>query len=261
MAFDSGSGVVTGFGVDIGGSGIKGAEVDLTTGTLRTERIRVPTPRPATPAAVAEVVRTLLDEAGWGGAFGVTVPAVVDRGVARSAANIDPGWIGTDVPALLAAATGRTATALNDADAAGLAEVAFGAARGVSGTVLMLTFGTGIGSALFLDGRLVPNTELGHLELDGHEAEHRAAESARERENLSWPEWAERVERYLRHVDDLLRPDLLVVGGGASRKADRWLPSVDVRPRLVPAALRNEAGIVGAAMAAATATGPTRVRG
>ena len=241
-----------GFGVDVGGSGIKGAPVDLDRGAFSADRVRIPTPQPATPQAVCDVVAQVLEQAGApDGPFGLTLPAVVTGGVARTAANIDHAWVGTDVVSLVEERTGRRAVVVNDADAAGLAEVRYGAARGVDGTVLVLTLGTGIGSALVVDGRLVPNTELGHLELDGAVAETRASDAARDREDLDWPQWAARVERYLRHVDRLLWPDLVVVGGGVSKKAEKWLPHVDVRPRVVPAELRNDAGIVGAALLAA----------
>ena len=240
------------FGIDVGGSGIKGAPVDTATGELARERERIPTPQPSTPQAVAETVAQLLQDAPPG-RIGVTLPSVVVDGTALTAANIDLAWVGTDVRALLREATGREALVVNDADAAGLAEVRFGAARGASGTVLVLTFGTGIGSALFRDGLLVPNTELGHLELDGADAETRASDAARKREDLSWLAWAERVQRYLAHVDLLLRPDLVVLGGGVSKKAEHWLHLLDVRPPLVPAALKNDAGIVGAALLAAEA--------
>jgi polyphosphate glucokinase len=243
-------GMSTGFGIDIGGSGIKGAPVDLDRGAFEAERVRIPTPQPATPDAVVEVVAQVLEQAP-DGPFGLTLPAVVMHGVARTAANIDDAWVGTDVVALVRERTGRDAVVLNDADAAGVAEARYGAARDVDGVVLLLTLGTGIGSALLVDGRLVPNTELGHVELDGQVAEHRAADSAREREDLSWQDWAERVERYLRHVDRLLWPDLVVLGGGVSKKAHKWLPLLDVRPELRTAELRNDAGIVGAALLAA----------
>ena len=242
----------TGFGIDIGGSGVKGAPVDLDRGAFAADRVRIETPRPATPEAVADVVAQVLEQAGAPeGRIGVTVPAVVTHGTARTAANIDEAWIGTDVPALLRERTGRDAVVVNDADAAGLAEVRYGAAQGVDGVVLLLTLGTGIGSALLVDGRLVPNTELGHLELDGDVAEHRASDAAREREDLSWKDFATRVERYVRHVDRLLWPDLVLFGGGVSKKADKWLPLLDVRPEVRPAALRNDAGIIGAALLAA----------
>ena len=241
-----------GFGVDVGGSGIKGAPVDLDHGALSAERVRVETPQPATPEAVCDVVAQVLEQSGApDGPFGLTLPAVVTGGTARTAANIDPSWVGTDVRALVRERTGRDAFVVNDADAAGLAEVRFGAARDVSGTVLVLTLGTGIGSALVRDGRLVPNTELGHLELDGHDAETRASDAARKREDLSWEQWVERLTRYVRHVDALLWPDLVVLGGGVSKKADRWLHLLDVRPEVRTAQLLNDAGIVGAALLAA----------
>jgi polyphosphate glucokinase len=245
-----------GFGVDVGGTGIKGAPVDLDRGVFAAERVRVKTPQPATPEAVCDAVASVLDEAGApAGAFGMTLPAVVMHGVVRTAANIDDAWIGTDVEKLVRERTGRAVTVVNDADAAGVAEAHYGAAKGVDGTVLLLTLGTGIGSALLRDGHLVPNTELGHLELDGHVAEHRAAESARERDGLSWQEWAERLSAYLRHVDRLLWPDLVLLGGGVSRKADKWLHLLDVRPEVRPAELRNDAGVIGAALLAAKGEG------
>ncbi|HEX4359858.1 MAG TPA: ROK family protein [Pseudonocardia sp.] len=240
-----------GFGVDIGGTGIKGAPVDLRKGKLAEERFRVPTPQPATPDAVAGVVREVLDHFDWQGPFGCTFPAVVQHGMVRTAANVDSAWIGTDAHKLLGKVTGRRPLVVNDADAAGLAEVHFGAAKDVEGVVVVSTLGTGIGSALLVDGRLVPNTELGHLEVDGHDAEAGAADSARERENLSWADWAARLTRYFQHLENLFWPDLIVVGGGVSKKADNWLSLVDVRTEIVPAKLLNDAGIVGAAVLAA----------
>lgn len=239
-----------GFGVDIGGSGIKGAPVDLHKGTLSEDRVRIPTPQPSTPEAVAGTVKEILDEFGWKGSFGCTFPAVVQHGVTRTAANVDPSWVDCDAASVLREVTGRKALVVNDADAAGVAEVEFGAADASSGVVLLATLGTGIGSALMVDGRLVPNTELGHLELDGFEAETRAAESARERDDLGWEEWGERLTRYFTHVENLFWPDLIVVGGGVSKKFDRWSPHVRTRTPMVPAALLNEAGIIGAALLA-----------
>ncbi|WP_300015387.1 polyphosphate--glucose phosphotransferase [Pseudonocardia sp.] len=236
-----------GFGIDIGGSGIKGAPVDLARGRLADDRLRIPTPRPATPEAVAGTVAEILRHFGWRADFGCTFPAVVQAGVVRSAANVDTAWVGVDAHALLRSATGQRAVVVNDADAAGLAEAHFGAARDHGGTVLVTTLGTGIGSALVHDGTLVPNTELGHLELDGCDAESRAAESARTREGLSWEDWAQRLTSYYRHVEDLLWPDLIVVGGGVSRKSAKWLPLVKARTPIVPAELANDAGIIGAA--------------
>ena len=237
-----------GFGVDVGGSGIKAAPVDLAAGAFTAERVRLDTPRPATPAAVTAAVTDLLGD--WSGPFGMALPAVVERGVARTAANIDPSWIGTDVAALILQATGQRATVVNDADAAGVAEATYGAAVGRSGLVLALTLGTGIGSALLLDGELIANSELGHLEIDGHVAEHRASDAARKRQELSWADWAARLTTYLRHVHLLLRPELIVLGGGVSRKADRWLHLLDVDVECVPAGLLNDAGIIGAALLA-----------
>ncbi|MZE78352.1 polyphosphate--glucose phosphotransferase [Streptomyces xinghaiensis] len=239
-------------GVDIGGSGIKGAPVDLERGDLAEERHKVLTPQPATPEAVVECVAEVAGHFGWTGPVGVTFPGVVTGGITRTAANVDPGWIGRDTRSLLADRLGLPVTVLNDADAAGVAEMAFGAGRGRNGTVIMLTLGTGIGSAVFTGGQLVPNTELGHLELDGHDAETRAASRAKEDEDLSWADWARRLERYLTHVEMLFSPDLFIIGGGVSRKAEKYLPLIEgVRAEMVPAELRNNAGIVGAAMTAA----------
>jgi polyphosphate glucokinase len=238
-------------GIDIGGSGIKGAPVDVATGELTGERYRIQTPHPPNPNNVADVVAQLVRRFDWNGRIGVTFPGVVSHGVIGTAANLAPSFVGVDAHALFAKATGRPATVLNDADAAGVAEMRFGAGRGRPGTVLLLTFGTGIGSALFIDGTLVPNTEFGHLEIDGHDAERHASAAARERDDQSWSHWARHVRRYLAHVVALLSPELVVIGGGASKKADKFLPELaDVRTELRPAELRNEAGIVGAALAA-----------
>lgn len=239
-------------GVDIGGSGIKGAPVDLDRGDLAEDRYKVLTPRPAAPGTVVDSVRKVVDHFGWSGPVGITFPGVVAGGVTRTAANMDPGWIGRDARGLLGERLGLPVTVLNDADAAGIAEMTFGAGRGRTGTVIMLTFGTGIGSAVFTDGHLVPNTELGHLELQGHEAEKRASTKVKEDENLGWQHWARRVERYLAHVEMLFSPDVFVIGGGVSRKAEKFLPLIQgIRAEMVPATLQNNAGIVGAAMAAA----------
>ncbi|MFK5583838.1 polyphosphate--glucose phosphotransferase [Serinicoccus sp. LYQ131] len=238
-------------GIDIGGSGIKGAPVDVHKGEFAADRRRVDTPEESTPDAVAALVEQMVDdfadEIGADTPIGLTVPAVVHHGVVRTAANIDPSWIGTDADDLFSQRLGRTVHVVNDADAAGVAEVHFGAGRGNTGVVLLTTLGTGIGSALFLGGELVPNTELGHLEIDGHDAETRAATSAREREDLSWEAWAERLQRYYSHVEDLLWPDLIIVGGGVSKKAEKFLPLLHTRAPIVPAQLKNDAGIIGAA--------------
>lgn len=238
--------------MDIGGSGIKGAPVDLDRGELAQERHKVLTPHPATPEGVAGCVAEVVDAFSWKGPVGVTFPGVVTHGITRSAANVDQGWIGLDAASLLSSRLGgRKVTVLNDADAAGIAEIAYGAGRGVSGTVILLTLGTGIGSAVFRDGLLVPNTELGHLELKGHDAETRASVKAKEDGDLSWQHWARRLEKYLAHVEMLFSPDLFVLGGGVSRKPEKFLPLIEgIRAEIVPAKLQNDAGIVGAAMAA-----------
>jgi polyphosphate glucokinase len=240
-------------GIDIGGSGIKAAPVDVTAGTLTADRVKVATPRPAQPQAIADAVAGLVAGFGWTGQAGITFPGVVTGGVVHSAANLDPAWLGLDAAALFGGMTGLPVVVLNDADAAGLAEMRFGAGRGELGTVLMLTFGTGIGSALFTHGQLVPNTEFGHIEMHGEDAEKRASEHAREAHDLSWAKWAGRVDEYLRHLEALLSPDLFIIGGGISRRSGKFVPRLTgLRARLVPAALLNDAGIVGAAMAAAT---------
>jgi polyphosphate glucokinase len=240
-------------GVDIGGTGIKGAPVDVNAGTLADERFRLLTPSPATPKAVADVVAEVVDHFDWKGPVGAAFPAVVKNGVTLTAANVNKRWIGTDAQALLSERLDTPTVVINDADAAGLAEVRFGAGRGRMGTVVMITLGTGIGCGMFHDGVLIPNTELGHIEIDCKDAETMAADSVRERKGLSWKEYAERVERYIRHLDALIWPDLVIIGGGVSKRDDKWLPRIDVRPEVVTAALLNEAGIVGAAVAAAEA--------
>jgi polyphosphate glucokinase len=240
------------FGIDIGGSGIKGAVVDVVSGRLATERRRIATPQPATPESVAAVVAQMVGEAGWEGDIGATFPAVIKHGVAQSAANVDRSWVGTNVDELFTKVVGggSEVVVLNDADAAGIAEARFGAAKGVQGVVIMLTFGTGIGSALLMNGVLVPNTELGHLELDGYDAETRAAASVRDEHGMSYKKWAQRVNRYMQHVERLFTPDLFVVGGGVSKNADKWVPLLELNTPVEPAQLLNDAGIVGAAMAA-----------
>jgi len=235
-------------GIDIGGTGIKGAVVDPEAGELAGPRVRVDTPHPATPEAVATTVAQVLDQIGTDGPVGLTLPAVVRAGVVETAANIDQAWIGTDAVALFAKATGRPVGVVNDADAAGIAEVRFGAGRHQPGVVVMVTLGTGIGSALFVDGVLVPNTELGHLPLHHGDAEDWAAESVRELDDLSWKAWAARLERYLELVERILWPQLIIVGGGVSQKSDKFLPKLALSTVVVPAQLHNDAGIVGAAL-------------
>jgi polyphosphate glucokinase len=243
-------------GIDIGGTGIKGAPVDLATGKLLADRKKIATPSPSTPDAVTEVVRQLVQAFSWTGVMGATFPGVVAGGIVRTAANVDKTWIDRDAAGLFGKATGTGVVVLNDADAAGIAEMTFGAGVGVKGTVLMLTFGTGVGSALFTDGALVRNTEFGHIEIRGKDAEKRASEHAKVSHDWGWKEWTERVSEYLQTVERLLSPDLIIVGGGISKEADKWVPLLaGIRAKVVPAALQNDAGIVGAAMAAAGVAG------
>lgn len=242
-----------GCGIDIGGSGVKGALVDLETGEFIGDRIRIETPQPSTPQAVAEVTRQIVE--GLGAApdvpVGISFPAPIVHGTALFIANLDQSWTGVDVDALMGEALGRPVHTINDADAAGLAEVAFGAAKDVKGTVIVTTLGTGIGSAVIVDGTLVPNTELGHLEIDGFDAESRASSAQKDLQDLSWKKWAKRLQRYYSHLEMLFSPDLFVVGGGVSKKHDKFLPLLELRAPIVPAALLNSAGIVGAAFEAA----------
>lgn len=244
-------------GLDIGGSGIKAAVVDVEAGELAAERVRIPTPEGGAPDDVSLVASAVVAKVILSGptptvqAVGVGFPAVVQHGITRTAANVHADWVDAPAAELLGKAMERPVLVANDADVAGLAEVRFGAGREVEGVVLVTTLGTGIGSALFVDGVLVPNTELGHLEVDGEDAESRAADSAREREDLSWKDWAARLQRYYEAVETILVPDLVIVGGGVSKKHDKFLPLLRLRSTIVPAELRNEAGIIGAAVMAA----------
>ncbi|HEY3879917.1 MAG TPA: ROK family protein [Trebonia sp.] len=239
------------FGIDIGGTGIKGAPVDLATGKLLGDRKKILTPQPSTPEAVTKVVKEVVKSFDWSGPTGATFPGVVIGGIIRSAANVDKSWIDTDAATLFAKAIGSEVAVLNDADAAGVAEVTFGAGAGVKGSVLMLTFGTGVGSALFTDGVLVRNTELGHIEIRGKDAEKRASEHAKVEHEWGWKDWTERVSEYMHHIEALISPDLIIVGGGISKESEKWVPMLSgIRAKIVPAALLNDAGIVGAAMAA-----------
>lgn len=237
------------FGIDVGGSGIKGAPVDLKHGEFATDRVRIPTPQPSTPEAVGEVLGELVRsfDLPKKAPIGLTFPAIVKKGVAYSAANVDDSWIGTDISAVAREATGRKAVVVNDADAAGYAEAKYGAAKGVEGLVIVATLGTGIGSAMIYDGELIPNSELGHLEIDGHDAETQASSGVREREGWTYEEWAPRLQRYFSHVEMLFSPDLFVIGGGVSKRHEKFLPLLDLTTPIVPAQLRNAAGIVGAA--------------
>lgn len=237
-------------GIDIGGSGIKGAPVDVTEGRFAADRHRIPTPQPSSPEAVAEAAAQISGFFAWREAIGCTFPAVIKRGVAFSAANVDKAWIGTDGEHLLAKATGCPVLLLNDADAAGLAEMRFGAGRRRKGVVIILTLGTGIGSAVFSDGHLVPNTEFGHLVIRGRDAEHRASDRARKAKQLSWKKWSVRINEFLKHMEGLFSPDLFIFGGGVSRKHEKFFPYLESKAEIVAAELRNDAGIIGAAWAA-----------
>jgi polyphosphate glucokinase len=237
------------FGIDVGGSGIKGAPVDTETGELLAERIRIKTPKPATPEAIVETAVEVVRRSGWDGPVGCGFPAVIKDGVVRTAANIDQAAIGFDMQGRLEQELEAPVRVINDGDAAGLAEMRWGAAREESGVVLMLTLGTGIGTSLFVEGRLVPNTELGHIEIRGKDAEHRASDSARKGEDLSWQQYAQRLDEYLHKIEDLLWPDLIVIGGGISKKADKFFPHLTARTKVVRAEMLNEAGIAGAALA------------
>jgi polyphosphate glucokinase len=239
------------FGIDVGGSGVKGGIVDLDTGQLVGERFKLLTPQPATPDAVAKTIAEVVAHFGWTGPLGVTYPGVVTDGVVRTAANVDKAWIGTNVTQVIGAALGgQQVTVLNDADAAGLAEERFGAGKDNSGVIVLLTFGTGIGSAVIHNGVLLPNTEFGHLEVGGKEAEHRAASSVKDRKQWSYERWTQEVTKVLVAIENAIWPDLFIAGGGISRKADKWIPLLTNRTPVVAAALLNTAGIVGAAMAA-----------
>jgi polyphosphate glucokinase len=242
-------------GIDIGGSGIKGAPVDTARGVLAAERIRIPTPQPAKPQAVAGVVAEIAHHFGWKDAIGCAFPAVIKQGVAYSAANVHRSWIGTDGRSLLEEAARCPVRLLNDADAAGVAEMRFGAGRKRKGVVIMLTLGTGIGSAVFTDGRLVPNTEFGHMEIRGRDAEHRASDRVRKDKDLGWKKWSARVNEFLARMESLFSPDLFIIGGGVSKKQERFLPHLQARADILPAELRNEAGIIGAALSAGDLAG------
>jgi polyphosphate glucokinase len=241
-------------GIDVGGSGIKGAPVDTKTGELKAERIRIKTPRKAEPEPVAEVVNQIARSFNWNGPIGIGFPAPIKGGVAMMAANISPKWVGVNADELFTKVTGCECTMVNDADAAGLAEMAFGAGLGQPGTVIMVTLGTGIGSAIFHRGHLLPNTEFGHLEMKGLDAEQRASDATRQRDDLSWKKYAKRLSRYLAAMENLFWPDLFIVGGGISKEHQKFLPLLTVETPVIPAQLLNEAGIVGAALASRIAT-------
>lgn len=236
-------------GIDIGGTGIKGAPVDVETGQLLAERFRISTPQPALPNAVADVVQQIAANFNYRGPVGVTFPAVVKKGITYTAANVDPSWIGTNAAALFTEHVGGPAVVVNDADAAGIAEMRFGAGRGRMGVVIMITLGTGIGSAVFLDGKLLPNSEFGHLKIRGKDAEKRASEKVREDKKLSWKQWSCRLSEFLCEMENLFSPELFIIGGGISKKAHKFIPHLKVKTEviIVPAEMHNEAGIIGAA--------------
>ena len=237
------------FGLDIGGSGIKGAPVDTDTGELLQERVRIKTPQPATPEAIVRTAVEVVSEAGWQGPVGCGFPAVVKDGVLQTAANVDKAAIGFDLRAALHEELDTQVSVVNDADAAGLAEMRWGAGKDHDGVVLMLTLGTGIGTALFIGGRLVPNSELGHIEVRGKDAEHRASDTARKRDDLNWKRYAGRLDEYLHRIENLLWPDLIIVGGGISKKSEKYFPHLTNRTEVVRAEMQNNAGIAGAALA------------
>ncbi len=237
-------------GIDIGGTGIKGAPVDVGTGELLTERYRLPTPQPATPKVVARVVAEVATHFDWDGPVGATFPAVVREGVVDTAVNVASGWVGVDAAELFSERIGGPVTVINDADAAGIAEMEFGAGRGHLGTVVLVTLGTGIGSGVFVNGALAANTELGHLEIRGKDAERRASDRVRVERGLSWKQWAKRLNEYFATLEALLAPELIIVGGGVSKKHDKFFPYLQTHAPTVPATLLNNAGIVGAAVSA-----------
>jgi len=237
-------------GVDVGGSGIKGAPVDTDTGELLAERVRIKTPEKAEPQPMAEVVAEIARTFQWQGPIGIGFPAPIKGGVAMMAANISPKWVGTNADELFTKVTGCDCHMINDADAAGLAEMEFGAGKGHPGTVIMLTLGTGIGTAIFCDGKLLPNTEFGHLDMNGRDAEHRVSDAARQSEEMSWKEYARRLNKYLLEMEKLFWPDLFIVGGGISKQSDKYLPLLEIQTPIITAQLLNQAGIVGAALAA-----------
>lgn len=249
VACDQPIDLMTLLGIDIGGTGIKGAPVNVETGELAAERLRIPTPQPSLPNSVADIVQQIAAHFNYNGPTGITFPSVVKHGVIYTAANVDPSWIGTNAGELFSKHVGGPATVVNDADAAGVAEMRFGAGKDRKGVVIMLTLGTGIGSAIFLDGKLLPNSEFGHLQIRGRDAEKRASEKMREDKKLSWKQWSKRLSEFLNELEKLFSPDLFIIGGGISKKSDKFFPHLKTKTEviIVPAQMRNEAGIIGAA--------------
>ncbi len=237
-------------GIDIGGSGIKGAPVDTESGTLLASRYRLPTPSPAKPRPVAETVAQVAKHFNWKGELGIGFPGVVRKGVTLTAANIHEDWEGLNAAKFIKKVTGRKTCIINDADAAGLAEMSFGAGKDRQGVVMLVTIGTGLGTALFTDGHLLPNCEFGHLEIDGVQAEWMASDAARKREKLSWKKWGHRFDKFLHTMERLIWPDLIILGGGISKKHENFMPYITIQAEVLPAQMLNEAGIVGAAVGA-----------
>ncbi len=235
-------------GIDVGGSGIKGVPVDIETGRLLAERVRLKTPQRAEPKPVAEIVAQIAQFFEWQGSIGIGFPAPIKNGVVRMAANISQKWVGINADQFFTSTTGQSCKVGNDADVAGLAEMAFGAGKNQTGTVIMLTLGTGIGTAIFYNGHLLPNAEFGHLQMDGEDAEQHASDAARQREDLSWKKYAKRLNSYLMTMEKLFWPDLFIIGGGISKVHEKFIPLLTVQTKVVPAKLQNEAGMVGAAL-------------
>jgi len=236
-------------GIDIGGSGIKGAPVNIKKGELLAPRYRIPTPQPSKPKPVAKVVGEIAKHFNWIGPVGVGFPAVIQHGVARTAANIHHSWINTDAASMFSKETGCPVIVVNDADAAGMAEMSFGAGKGRDGVVLLVTIGTGLGTSVFINGHLLPNTEFGHIEINCDDAELFASDAARKENDLSWKKWASQFDTYLLRMEALIWPDLIILGGGVSKKHDKFIPRLTVQAEVVPAETLNEAGIIGAALA------------
>jgi polyphosphate glucokinase len=237
-------------GIDVGGSGIKGAPVDIATGNLLAERLRIKTPTGAEPQPVVEVVAEIARSFNWKDPIGIGFPAPIKAGIPMMAANVSEKWVGVNADDLFTKVTGCDCTMINDADAAGLAEMEFGAGKGQPGTVILITLGTGIGTAVFYRGKLLPNTEFGHLEMKGKDAEHRASDAVRQLEDLSWKKYAKRLNKYFAELEKLFWPDLFIIGGGVSKQSEKYIPLLNLETPVVPAQFLNEAGIVGAALAA-----------
>jgi polyphosphate glucokinase len=235
-------------GIDVGGSGIKGAPVGLEKGTLNADRFRLPTPQPATPKAVKQTIKSIARHFNWKGEIGIGFPAAIKHGIVSTAANIDNSWIGTNIAQLIHTETGCNTHAVNDADAAGLAEMAYGGGKGYNGVVMVITVGTGLGTALFSNGVLIPNTELGHIKMYNMDAEQYASDAVRKKEDLSWKKWAMRFNEYLFELEKLIWPDLIIIGGGISKKKEKFFSFLATNAQIIPAQLQNEAGIIGAAL-------------